>query len=305
MSNSTLDLIAAPFTPFHPDRSLNLDAIDSYVQWLIKLGVKGAFVCGTTGEGALLTVQERKSIAQRWVQVASGQLRIIVHVGHLCLADCRELAAHAQAIGANGTSCLAPFFFKPLDHLGLVDWCQQVAEAAPELPFYYYHIPSMTGFPIQVHSFLDAAAGRIPNLAGVKFTHDDMSDLKLCVNHASGKNEIFFGRDEKLLAAIQLGVQAAVGSTYNYAAPLYLELNRAFHSGDLAQAQQLQALAVQMIDLLGGYGGSSLALFKRFMSHVAVECGPTRLPLVEPDDAAFAEVLQRVDASPLKKWLLA
>lgn len=304
MTFKPISLIAAPFTPFHPDRTVNLEAIESYAQWLIKLGVQGVFVCGTTGEGALLTVQERKSIAERWVQVASGQLRIIVHVGHLCLADCRELSTHAQTIGADGTSCLAPFFFKPADHLGLVDWCQQVASAAPDLPFYYYHIPSMTGFPIQVYDFLTAASDRIPNLAGVKFTHDDLIDLKKCVQHSSGKYEIFFGRDEQLLSAIQLGVQAAVGSTYNYAAPLYLELNRAFHAGDLAQAQQLQALAFQMIDWLGGYGGSPLACFKRFMKHVAVDCGPTRLPLVEPKEEAFEEVLRRVEDSPLKKWIL-
>ena len=90
----TEGLIAAPFTPMNLDRSVNLEAIQGYANWLIAKGVVNAFICGTTGEGMSLTIEERKKIAERWMEVAPEGLRIIVHVGHTTLADCITLARH-------------------------------------------------------------------------------------------------------------------------------------------------------------------------------------------------------------------
>jgi len=276
----TEGLIAAPFTPMHPDRSINLDAIEGYADWLHQNGIVGAFICGTTGEGMSLTVDERQKIAERWVAVAPTGLQVIVHVGHVCLADCRTLAAHAASIGADSISSLAPFFFKPQGVAGLVDWCKEIASAAPQLPFYYYHIPSMTGVLLPVIEFLELASKRIPNLAGVKYTFEDVEDCERCVRYENGRFDILFGRDEKLLTALEFGARGAVGSTYNFAAPIYNALIDAFDRGDRAKATELQAVAVQMIDTLIQGGPYPTATFKWFMGRVGVECGPTRLPLV-------------------------
>lgn len=278
----TEGLIAAPFTPLLADGSVNLEVIGDYAQWLHAQDVVGAFICGTTGEGMSLTTEERRQIAQRWVAVAPKELRVIVHVGHTCLADACQLAAHAQAIGADSISCLAPFFFKPQGVEGLVTWCQRVAAAAPDLPFYYYHIPSMTGANIDVSEFLRQAGSQISNLAGVKFTYEDLADLQRCLQFADGKYDILFGRDELLLTSLELGVRGAVGSTYNFAAPLYQALISSFDAGETNRAAKLQQVAVQMIDTLIQAGGHPTANFKRYMSHVAVDCGPTRLPLHDP-----------------------
>src|SRR5258706_199283 len=99
-------LIAAPYTAFHADGSLNLPMIEKQAASLIANGVTGAFVCGTTGEGVSLTNTERMAVAERWQQVAGAQLRVIVHVGHTSVADARSLAAHAKKIGAQGVGCL-------------------------------------------------------------------------------------------------------------------------------------------------------------------------------------------------------
>src|ERR1043165_1641656 len=102
-----ITLIAAPFTPFHGDGSLNLPVIEKQATALAADGVRGAFVCGTTGEGASLTGAERQQVAARWREVASDRLEIIVHVGHVCLDEARALAAHAQRSGANGIAAVA------------------------------------------------------------------------------------------------------------------------------------------------------------------------------------------------------
>jgi N-acetylneuraminate lyase len=278
-SNKTIGLIAAPFTPMHADSSLNLDAIEGYARHLHNDGVVGAFVCGTTGEGISLSVEERMQVAERWVATAPKELRVIVHVGHASLIDCQCLARHAQSIGADSVACMAPFFFKPNSAECLVRWCEQVASAAPELPFYYYHIPSMTGVSIPVYDFLKIASERIPNLVGVKFTFEDLDDFKRCLDFQSGRYDLLFGRDERLLSSLALGARGAVGSTYNFAAPIYNKLIAAFNAGDSNTAQVQQALAVQLIDTLIAAGPSPTATFKWLMKHIGIDCGPARLPL--------------------------
>lgn len=286
MTRKSIGLIAAPFSPFNPDHSLNLEAVGPYSQWLCDQGAIGAFICGTTGESASMTVDERKRLAETWMDVAPPELRVIVHVGHVCLADACKLASHAEAIGADSIAALSPYFFKPVDEEAMVDWCQEIANAAPKTPFYYYHIPSMTGVNLRVSRFLELAADeRIGNLAGVKFTHDDLDDLQACLQVSAGRFDILSGRDELLLPVLQLGVQGAVGSTYNFAAPLFRGIMAAHEMGDVNTAMGLQKIGTDVIDRLASAGGSPLANFKRFFSgFTGIDCGPVRLPLTEPTE---------------------
>jgi N-acetylneuraminate lyase len=281
-------LVAAPFTPFHADGSLNLDVIPAYARFLRANGVGAAFVCGTTGEGLSLTLDERLAVAARWAACADERLRVIVHVGHTCLADARTLTAHAAKIGAAAVSALAPMFFKPRGNAELVDWCAAVAAAAPALPFYYYNIPSMTGVSFPVADFLAQAGDRIPSLAGIKYTHEDLPDYRACVSADGGRYDILFGRDELLLEGTAAGALGAVGSTYNYAAPLYLRLLAALAAGRAAEARTLQDTAVKMIALCNGAGVTHLAASKALMAMLGIDCGPVRLPLLQPNAEQLA-----------------
>ena len=294
MQNRFRGLVSAPFTPLKPDRSINLDEIPAYARLLRANGVGAAFVCGTTGEALSLTLEERLAVAEKWVQSAAG-LPVIVHVGHTCLADARRLTAHAAQIGAAAVSALAPCFFKPR-HVGeLVDWCEAVASAAPTLPFYFYNIPSMTGVSLLVAEFLAQAADRIPNLTGVKYTHDDFPDFTACVQAAGGRFDILFGRDELLLEGWKSGARGAVGSTYNYAAPLYLRLLAAHQQGNEATARSLQDTAIQMIAICNGIGVTHLAASKSLMALLGIDCGPVRLALAQPNTAQLATPRARLD----------
>lgn len=270
-------LTAAPFVGFHADGSLNLDLIEAQAHSLVASGVKGAFVCGTTGEGVSLSVDERMAVAARWCEVSGPDLRVLVHVGHTALPDCQALAAHAQKIGAAGVGCFAPFFFKPTNAEDLVAFCAKVAGAAPALPFYYYQIPSMTGVQIPAADFLRLGRDKIPNLAGVKFTFENLMDFSDCIRLDEGRFDIVFGRDEMLLAGLSLGSTGAIGSTYNFAAPVYHRILEAFSKGDLALAQVEQARANAMIALLIRFGG--LPAGKAMLRMIGIDCGPVRLPL--------------------------
>jgi N-acetylneuraminate lyase len=302
-NRKTEGLIAAPFTPMRADGALSLDAVDAYAHWLHSQGVVGAFICGTTGEGTSLTLEERRQLADRWVTAAPPGLRVIVHVGHNSLPDCRTLAAHAESVGADGIACMAPFFFKPVGVEALVDWCALIAAAAPGLPFYYYHIPSMTGVSVSVSGFLGAAAKRIPNLAGIKFTFEDLEDFRRCLHFEEGRFDLLFGRDELLLSALALGARGAVGSTYNFAAPLYQALIEAYDRGDQPKAAELQGLAVRMINAFVQCGAHPVAAFKWFMGRVAVDCGPSRLPLYDPTPQQIVALEYKLDATGIFDWV--
>ena len=200
MNGRSLDLISAPFTAMHEDGNLDLGKIEDQARSLARDGLRGAFVCGTTGEGASLTTTERKQVAERWCEVAEG-LEVIVHVGHTSLREARSLAGHAESIGAAAIAAVAPFYHRPQSIMDLVDFCAELAEAAPQTPFYYYHIPSMTGVGFLMADFLRAARERVPTLAGIKYTHDDLTDYARCLEIAGDRYEVFFGRDEMLLSA--------------------------------------------------------------------------------------------------------
>ena len=271
-------LVAAPFTPFKKNGSVDFAMIERLAASLEANKVVGAFVCGTTGEGVSMTAAERMRVAERWQACAGKQLKVIVHVGHTSLGDCRALAAHAQKIGVAAIGCMAPYCFKPSKAEDLVAFCAEVAAAAPDLPFYYYHIPCVTGVTIPAFDFLRAAADKIPSLAGVKFTHENLMDFASCVRWDGGRFELLFGRDEMLLAGLSAGAQGAIGSTYNYAAPVYRRIIAAYRRGDMAAAQAEQARANAMIAVLIRFGGMPPA-GKAFMKAIGLDCGASRLPL--------------------------
>lgn len=270
-------LIAAPFTAFQQDGTLNLSKIEQQAQHLVRNGVRGAFICGTTGEGLSMTVDERKQVAQRWVDVAPKELAVIVHVGHDAVSAACELSRHAQQIGAAAVGAMPPCFFKPDGVEGVLDYCRQLICAAPKLPFYYYHIPSMTGVHILVHKLLEQAAAKKVNIAGVKFTYENLMDFRQCATVCDGQFDALFGRDELLLASLALGTQGAVGSTYNYAAPIYTRLIKHFQAGELDAARACQDQAIAVIEVMIRCGGMPAA--KVIMKLIGIDCGPVRPPL--------------------------
>lgn len=288
-------LVAAPFTPFHPDGSLDTSPVGRQAANLIADGVTGAFVCGTTGEGPSMSTAERMRVAEAWVPAARERLRVIVHVGHASVAEAMVLAAHAQGIGAAGIACMAPYFFKPGSVEDLVAFCAPVAAAAPDLPFYYYHIPSLTGANLPMVTFLAAAGRVIPSLAGIKYTHEDMLDFSACLRFDGGRYDILFGRDEMLLAGLALGAKGAIGSTYNYMSPIYHRVIEAFARGDTAAARAEQARATDIIAVMLRHGG--LPAGKAMMAIAGIDCGPVRPPLHDLGDAR-RESLRR-DLEPL------
>ncbi len=295
IDKSLKGLVAAPYTPFDANGGLMLDTIDRYADHLVNNNISGVFVCGTTGESLSLTTGERKLILERWVSASSGRLKVICHVGGNCLSDSISLTQHAQANGAYAVGCMAPNFFKPANAKELGTFLKNIADSAPEIPFYYYQFPSLTGVDIKASEVLKFASSSIPSFAGVKFTHSDFYDMQKCITFEGGKYNILSGYDEMLVCGLSFGVQAAVGSTYNFIAPLYHSLWKAFSAGDIEKARELQLYSVKVVDVLVKYGGSTVA-GKSIMELIGIDCGPCRLPLATLSEADKAKMKNDLDA---------
>jgi len=270
-------LIAATHTPMHQDGSLNLNIIEKQAQCLIHNGVNAVFLCGSTGEGISLSTKERLAVAEKWKAVVGDALAILVHVGHHSLIEARVLAEHAEKeINARAIATMAPSYFKPQSIDELVSFCAEVACAAPKTAFYYYHQPGNSGVYFPMVDFLKIAAKRIPNLAGLKYTHQDLMDFGQCLDFEDGRFNMLFGQDENLLAALALGARGAIGSTYNIAAPLYHRIIKAYEDGDMTAAQKEQSRARELIAVMRKYG--DLSAIKAAMKAIGIDCGPCRLP---------------------------
>ena len=293
-------LIAAPFTPMDKNGELNLSLIPEYYQFLKRNKVTGAFINGSTGEGVSMSLKEKKSVAEAWADATNNDkdFKVMTLLGGTSLTDCKELAIYAQQVGLYAVSFTAPFYFKPTDAATLAACCKEIADVVPDMPFYYYHIPVLTGVGFSMIDLLKNVDGKIPNFVGIKYTHEDFMDFLSCLHFQNGKYDMLWGRDENMLPALAVGAKGAVGSTFNYAAPLYYDMIDAFNINDFKKAQSLQQQSIDMITLLGKYGG--IATGKAYMKLVGLDCGGFRLPvknMISEQFKLFKEDLEQINFS--------
>ncbi|WP_022943235.1 dihydrodipicolinate synthase family protein [Psychromonas hadalis] len=287
-------LIAAPHTPFTVTNEVNHTVIGQIAEHLIKDGITGIYICGTTGEGIHCSVAERKAIAETWVEACAGKLDIIVHTGALSIVDTLELTRHADTLDILATSAIGPCFFKPDSIDALVDYCAAVAAAAPSKGFYYYH-SGMSGVNLDMEQFLIAADKRIPNLSGLKFNSTDLYEYQRCLRAVDGKFDIPFGVDEFLPAALAIGAKSAVGSTYNYAAPIFHKIIAAAKNNDQQTVFDSMTNVIKLIRVLVEFGGVSAG--KATMALHGINAGDARLPLSPLSTEQKATVVARMKAA--------
>lgn len=293
-------IIPATYTPLRPDGRIDLDAIPPFVERLLGDGVTGLYVCGSTGEGVSLSSAERREVAAAFVQATGGRVPVIVHVGHDSLAEAADLAGHAAEIGANATSAMPPCYFPIRDAAMAVECVAAIAAAAPNLPFYYYHIPAMTGVAIDVVELLKLAGEQIANFAGVKYTAHTLHEFAECAAFDGGRFEMLSGYDEMLLPALAVGARAAIGSTFNAAAPLYLRLMAAFEAGDLdaARAEQLRAVALVRAVMRFPFHPA----MKAILALIGPSCGACRPPLPRLTPAEETRLGEALEAIGFFTW---
>ncbi|XP_067846579.1 N-acetylneuraminate lyase isoform X2 [Heptranchias perlo] len=294
--NRLCGLVAATFTPMTQDNEINLSVIGQYVDYLVKVqGVKNVFVNGTTGEGMSLTVEERKLVAEEWIRQGKGKLdQVIIHVGSLSIKESQQLAKHAANYNASGISVISPFFFKPQSTEALTEFLTEVASAAPSMPFYYYHLPELTGVSLNVVELLDGIEKRIPTFQGLKFTSSDLLDFGQCVHKYKDKFALLYGKDELLFSAMVIGATGAVGSTYNYFGNLCNKMLAAIEREDYNLAREHQVVVQEFIGCMYRFGFGVAENKATMMLVSGIPLGPPRLPLLKCSEEKQAKILAKL-----------
>ena len=273
-----IGLINAPFTPFHANGDVNFEPIPAYAAMLAKNGLKGVFINGSSGEGYMLTTEERMQLAEAWMAARPEGFKVIVHVGSCCLRESAKLAAHAAQIGADAIGAMAPPFPKIGRIEELVKYCEAICAAAPELPFYYYHIPAFNGAFLPMLDLLKAVDGRIPNFAGIKYTFESLYEYNQCRLYKNGKYDMLHGQDETILPSLaQGGAQGGIGGTTNYNGCNLVGIIEAWKAGDLEKARELQNFSQEVINVICNFRGNIVG-GKRIMKLIGLDLGPNRVP---------------------------
>ena len=291
-------LINAPFTPFDAKGEVNLEPIEVYANMLQKNGLKGVFINGSSGEGYMLTEEERMIIAERWMQVAPADFKVIVHVGSTCVKQSNKLAQHAQDIGAFGIGAMASPFPKAGRVEELVKYCEEIACGAPNLPFYFYHIPALSGVFLPMLPFLKAVDGRIPNFAGIKYTFESIYEYNQCQLYKDGKFDMLHGQDETILPALAMGgAQGGIGGTTNYNGRELVGIIDAWNNGDIETAREKQNFSQEVINVIVNYRGNIVG-GKRIMKLIGLDMGMNRTPfqnMTEEEENKMKKELEAIN----------
>lgn len=291
-------LIDAPFTPFTSEGEVNYAPIPAYAAMLKRNGLKGVFINGSSGEGYMLTEDERMKLAEAWIGAKpDADFKVIVHVGSTCVKSSRRLAEHAAKAGAWGIGAMATPFPKINRVEELVKYCEEIAAGAPSLPFYYYHIPAFNGAYLSMLDFLKAADGRIPNFAGIKYTFESLYEYNRCRRYADGKFDMLHGQDETILPCLAMGgAQGGIGGTTNYNGHALTGIIEAWQKGDLELARELQNFSQDVIDVICRYRGNIVG-GKRIMKLIGLDLGPNRTPfqnLTAEEETAMRSELEAI-----------
>ncbi len=277
-------LIDAPFTPFKENGEVNYEPIGAYADLLAKNGLKGVFINGSSGEGYMLTEEERMKLAEVWIDAAPKGFKVIVHVGSTCVKMSRSLAAHAQKIGAWGIGAMATPFPKINRVEELVKYCEEIAVGAPQLPFYYYHIPAFNNAYLPMPAFLEAVDGRIPNFAGIKYTYESLYEYNQCRLYKDGKFDMLHGQDETILPCLAMGgAQGGIGGTTNYNGRCLVGILEAWEAGDIEKARELQNFSQAVINVICHFRGNIVG-GKRIMKLIGLDLGKNRTPFQNMTD---------------------
>lgn len=250
MSNILVKGVApALVTPFEKDGTILTGSLTATIDMLYSQGASGFYICGSTGEGPVLTVNQRKITAEATVEANDGRGIVINHVGAASPFDAFELAKHARECGCDAVSSVVPNFYYKYNEDEIVDYYKRLADAAG-LPVIAYAQNLLQGDGVSLMKRLIEVDGVI----GVKYTLSDYYSMHRIKEINGGDINVINGSDEMFICGLSMGADAGIGSTYNLMCAEYVRLFNQFHAGDLDGAKATQYKVNKVVEILIKYG---------------------------------------------------
>ena len=272
-------VLPAMATPLDADgANVNSLVVEQLVEFLVRAGVKGLFVGGSTGEGILLDPGQRKKLHEAAIKAINGRIPSLIHVGTNTTAGSIDLARHAESIGADAIVAVTPYFYGIHDDALLAHY-QAISAAAPNTPLFAYDIPQMAINTISP-SLLERLADDIPTFTGLKSSQPDAQKVRQLLDTAQDDCIVLAGNERVSLGLLGLGADGLISGLSTAIPEPFVAMSKAFASGDFGEARRQQRLINQLLDLMPG--GMRIGAIKALLSDRGIPVGPPVPPRSMP-----------------------
>lgn len=271
LARISVGVLPAMATPLHDDGyHVNVDALGPLTDLLIGAGVKGLFVGGTTGEGLVLSIEQRKLLHEQAIRVVDGRVPVLVHAGSNTTAETIELAQHAEKIGADAIVIITPTFFGMPDS-ALAAYFEETAAAVPGMPLFVYDIPHMAINGVSP-GLLQSLGRSIPALAGVKSSRADAQIVRQLIDAAPEGTIVLVGNERIALGALAMGAGGLISGLATAIPEPFVSLTEAFAAGDLEAARAEQQRINRLLDRMPA--GARIGAIKEILQQRGIDIGP-------------------------------
>jgi N-acetylneuraminate lyase len=277
-------IIPAFYACYDEAGNVSGERVEALTRHLIKKGVKGVYVGGSSGECIYQTVADRKLTLEHVMKAAQGQLTVIAHVACNNTAESMELAAHAESLGVDAIAAIPPIYFH-LPEYAIAEYWNDISSAAPNTDFVIYNIPQLAGVALTMPLFREMLKN--PRVTAVKNSSMPTQDIQMFKMEGGEGFVVFNGPDEQLVSGLAMGADGGIGGTYAVMPELYLRIKSCVDSGDIRTARDVQNAADAVIYAMCACHGNLYAVQKEILRiREGLDIGSVRkpLPALIPED---------------------
>ena len=285
-------VVCPTVTPLKDNGDINPDMVKPLVDYLIDKGLRGIYPLGSTGEGPLMCLDERKAIAAATVDAVAGRRPVIIHTGAASTRETLELTRHAQSIGADAASVITPYYYRHSE-AALEAHYLAILEAVPDFPVYLYNLPNFGNNTLSA-ALVTRLARSYENCVGLKDSSGDLQTM-CAVNHLQdGRFNTAIGPDSLILAGLSMGLDCSVSGNSNHFPEIVVGIHDAFHAGDLKAAQKLQKQLKAASDVISAAGW--LTVVKGIMAQRGLPVGGVRPPMIHASEETIRACIAQLRA---------
>ncbi|MEG0878254.1 MAG: dihydrodipicolinate synthase family protein [Oscillospiraceae bacterium] len=291
-------IIPAFYACYDEQGNISPERTQTLVRFLIEKGVKGVYVCGSSGECIYQSVEERKTTLENVMKIAKGKITVIAHVACNNTKDSIELAKHAESLGVDAIAAIPPIYFHLPEHAIAAYW-NDISAAAPNTDFIIYNIPQLAGVALTMPLFAEMLKN--PRVAAVKNSSMPVQDIQMFKAKGGEGFTVFNGPDEQLVSGLAMGADGGIGGTYAVMPELFIKILEYFRDGNLEKARKVQYDVDEIISVMCGCHGNLYAVMKEILRiREDINVGGVRAPLsniIPADMPVIEKAAKLIDAA--------
>ena len=303
MSNPKYQGIFPAFYACYDEKGeVSPERVRSLTKYFIEKGVKGVYVCGSSGECIYQSVEERKLTLESVMKEVGDRLTVIAHVACNNTADSMHLAEHAQSLGVDAIAAIPPIYFH-LPPYAIAQYWNDISGAAPDTDFIIYNIPQLAGVALTVDLLREMRKN--PRMIGVKNSSVAAQDIQMFLAEGKGEMIVFNGPDEQLISGRIMGADGGIGGTYGAMPELILKENELINEMKLEEARKIQYDVYSIIYKLCSGHGNMYAMIKEVLRiNSSLDIGGVREPLTNlaPSDIPIAQEAAAMIRNAIEKY---